>query len=494
MDGAYFATQLEYLKGNLTAADKVIQDDLTATKGSVDTFYFITVGALVFFMQAGFGMLEAGSVRTKNTRNILLKNLLDACIGALIWWAWGFAAAYETGDSPNKFIGGVSNAKGFFASGWVSDADNSDTSEHATGYTFALWFFQYVFAAAAATIVSGAVAERAQLMAYLIYSSVITGLIYPVVVHWVWDVNGWASAFNTNTGDAAPLMGGQIDFAGSGVVHMTGGVAALVGAAIIGPRSGRFEGGGRVGKPVPIKGHSSVLQVMGTFILWLGWYGFNPGSTLGITPSGYAMHASRSVVTTTLSAATGGVVVVILDKFLGSKTWDVGAVCNGILGGLVSITAGCSTVYPWAAVLIGFIGGGVYFGSSKLVLNVCKVDDPLDAFAVHGACGFWGCLATALLAAPAYAYAGSGTEDCDDKAGQGAFYGGGCLIGVAMAALIAEIAWVGGMSFILFFALKMSGLLRVSQDIEEMGMDVSKHGGTAYEMEGAAAKAAATSS
>ena len=144
-------------------------------------------------------------------------------LGAIVQFAHTIAPArvqYETGDSPNKFIGGVSNAKGFFASGWVSDADNSDTSEHATGYTFALWFFQYVFAAAAATIVSGAVAERAQLMAYLIYSSVITGLIYPVVVHWVWDTNGWASAFNTNTGDAAPLMGGQIDFAGSGVVHM----------------------------------------------------------------------------------------------------------------------------------------------------------------------------------------------------------------------------------------------------------------------------------
>ena len=367
-----------------------------------------------------------------------------------------------------------------------SDFD-TPTEEHATGYTFALWFFQYVFAAAAATIVSGAVAERAQLVAYLIYSGVITGLIYPVVVHWVWDGYGWASAFNTNTGDDGPLLGGQIDFAGSGVVHMTGGVAALVGAAIIGPRSGRFEGGGRVGKPVAIKGHSSVLQVMGTFILWLGWYGFNPGSTLGITPAGYAMHASRSVVTTTLSAATGGITVVILDKLLGSMTWDVGAVCNGILGGLVSITAGCSTVYPWAAVLIGFIGGFVYFGSSKLLLNICKVDDPLDAFAVHGACGFWGCFATALFAAEAYAYHGD-VGDCSEKPGVGAFYGGGCLIGVAMATLFAEIAWVFGMCFLMFFGLKMTGLLRVSQDIEEMGMDVSKHGGTAYEMEGSASK------
>ena len=341
-----------------------------------------------------------------------------------------------------------------------------------------------MFAAAAATIVSGAVAERAQLGAYLIYSTVITGLIYPVVVHWVWDGNGWASAFNTNKGDDGPLLGGQIDFAGSGVVHMTGGVAALVGAAVIGPRMGRFDGGGRTGKPVAIPGHSSVLQVLGTFILWLGWYGFNPGSTLGISPAGYAQAAARSVVTTTLSAATGGLTVVTLDKLLGSKTWDVSAVCNGILGGLVSITAGCSAVYPWAAVLIGFLGGFVYFGASNLVLKVLKVDDPLDAFAVHGACGFWGCLATSLLAAPAYAYHGTLEDapgDCKGGGGVGLFYGEGCLIGVTFATLVAEIAWVGGMSFLMFFALKMAGLLRVPPEVEEAGMDISKHGGTAYE-------------
>ena len=395
-------------------------------------------------------------------------------LGAIVQFAHTIAPArvqYETGDSPNKFIGGVSNAKGFFASGWVSDADNSDTSEHATGYTFALWFFQYVFAAAAATIVSGAVAERAQLMAYLIYSSVITGLIYPVVVHWVWDTNGWASAFNGHPGDAAPLMGGQIDFAGSGVVHMTGGVAALVGAAIIGPRSGRFEGGGRVGKPVPIKGHSSVLQVMGTFILWLGWYGFNPGSTLGLSPANYARDAARVVVTTTLSAAAGGVTVIILEKLCGDKTWNIGAVCNGILGGLVSITAGCSVLMPWASVLAGFIGGFVYFGSSKCVLKLCKIDDPLDAFAVHGACGFWGVFGVGLFSADDYAYA----------SGKGLFYGSGTALITAIVCLFAEIAWVGGMSLVMFFPLKKMGILRVSAEIEAAGMDVSKHGGAAYE-------------
>jgi len=452
--------------------------EMAMLAGSVDTFYFMFVGALVFFMQAGFGMLEAGSVRTKNTRNILLKNLLDACVGALIWWAWGFATAYETGTGGNTFIGSTKDAKGFFAEGWAGK------NEHATGYTFAAWFFQYVFAAAAATIVSGAVAERAQLLAYLIYTTVITGLIYPVVVHWVWDGNGWASCFNSNTDSAkGPLLGGQVDFAGSGVVHMTGGVSALVAAAVIGPRSGRFEGGGRVGKPVPIKGHSSVLQVLGTFILWLGWYGFNPGSTLGITPAGYAQAAARVVVTTTLSAAAGGITVCLLEKMLGSKTWDVGAVCNGILGGLVSITAGCSVTYPWAAAIIGVLGGFVYFGSSKMVLKIMKVDDPLDAFAVHGACGFWGCIATALFSAPAFAYYGelAGTDCNSDCAGVGLFYGCGCLMGVTLAALFAEIVWVGGMTFLMFFILKMAGILRVSQEVEEAGMDVSKHGGSAYE-------------
>ena len=168
---------------------------------------------------------------------------------------------------------------------------------------------------------------------------------------------------------------------------------------------------------------------------------------------------------------------------LGSKTWDVGAVCNGILGGLVSITAGCSVTYPWAAALIGFLGGFVYFGASKMVLKIMKVDDPLDAFAVHGACGFWGCIATALFSAPAFAYYGelAGTDCNSDCAGVGLFYGCGCLMGVTMAALVAEITWVGGMTFIMFFILKMAGILRVSQEVEEAGMDVSKHGGSAYE-------------
>jgi len=425
-----------------------------------DTFWLMLCGFLVFFMQCGFALLEAGTVRAKNTKNILLKNLLDACVGALIWWSVGFMIAYDSGAG---FIGASATtgaAPSFFLNGYTGNAEDT------TGYAMAAWFFQYVFAAAAATIVSGAMAERTALTGYICYTCVITAFIYPVVVHWGWSADGWFSAFNGSP--SPPLLGGVQDFAGSGIVHMTGGVAALVGAAIVGPRTGRFD---EKKKPLPMPGHSSTLQVMGTFILWLGWYGFNPGSTLGLAPSNYARDAARVVVTTTLSAATGGVTVILLEKLCGDKTWNVGAVCNGILAGLVSITAGCSVLMPWAAVIAGFIGGFVFFGSSKCVLKLMKVDDPLDAFAVHGACGFWGVFAVGLFASDHYAYA----------SGKGLFYGSGKALGCAVITLAAEIAWVGTMSFIMFFPLKKAGLLRVSAEVEAAGMDVSKHGGAAYE-------------
>jgi Amt family ammonium transporter len=305
-------------------------------------------------------------------------------------------------------------------------------------------------------------AERTALSGYIVYTCIITSFIYPVVVHWGWSTTGWASFFNT----VDSMNNGLQDFAGSGIVHMTGGIAALVGAYMVGPRIGRFDGG----KPVSMPGHSATLQVMGTLILWLGWYGFNPGSTLGLSATGYARDAARITVTTTISAAAGGVTVCLLEKFLGDKTWSVSAVCNGILAGLVSITSGCSVTYPWSAMVIGWLGGFVYFGSSKLVLKVLKVDDPLDAFAVHGACGFWGVFATGLFSAPGYAYG----------SGKGAFYGSGAALATALSFLFATIAWVGGTSFIMFFCLKKLNILRVSFEVERAGMDTSKHGGSAY--------------
>merc|ERR1719454_183739 len=211
-------------------------------------------------------------------------------------------------------------------------------------------------------------AERTTLIGYLVYTVVITGFIYPVVVYWHWGY-GWAYTWN----------GGMIDFAGSGVVHMTGGVAALVGAAVVGPRKGRFD---EAKKPIAMPAHNTTFQVLGTFILWLGWYGFNPGSTLSLL--GYGQTLARCVMTTTLAGAVGGLTVVFTDKAIISKTWDVGMLCNGILAGLVSITAGTNAMMPYNAVFSGFIGGFVYLGASKLVLYVCKIDDPLDAFAVHG--------------------------------------------------------------------------------------------------------------
>merc|ERR1719502_2073630 len=256
----------------------------------------------------------------------------------------------------------------------------------------------------------------------------------------------------------------MIDFAGSGIVHMTGGIAALVGAAIVGPRKGRFD---ENKKPITIPAHNTTFQVLGTFILWLGWYGFNPGSTLAIAGSGLTM--ARCVCTTTLSAAMGGLTVVMLDKMLISKTWDVGMLCNGILAGLVSITAGTGNVYPWAAMVMGLLGGFVYLMSSKTVLHICKVDDPLDAFSVHGACGFWGVISCALFAAAEL----SGGRD-------GAFYGSGKPLVAGFMFCMADIAWTSALCACMFIPLKAAGLLRVSAEVEDAGMDVSKHGGAAY--------------
>jgi len=252
---------------------------------------------------------------------------------------------------------------------------------------------------------------------------------------------------------------------------MTGGIAAFVGASIIGPRMGRFSSDYTVQE---MPGHNTVLQVLGTFILWLGWYGFNPGSTLGITADGYSRDAARVVATTTLSAASGGVTVALVNKFFGDKTWNVALVCNGILAGLVSITAGCSVVYTWAAALIGMLGGAIYFIASLIVLNKLHVDDPLDAFAIHGVCGCWGVFSTALLAAPAYSYAGHG----DYRAGL--FYGHGELLAITCIGLVAQIAWVGCLSFLLFKTLMVFGLLRVTPEVEAAGLDESEHGGSAY--------------
>jgi Amt family ammonium transporter len=433
--------------------------ELATYKKEVDSMYLLICGALVVFMQAGFAMLEAGTVKSVNVRNVLFKNLADACLGGIVFWLLGYGFAYG-GSDDSSFIGDSSSGgKNSFA--FRVDAEYDSEYERVNiGYAWITFFFQYAFAAAATTIVSGAVAGRTKLTAYLAYSVLITGFIYPVVVHWVWDGEGWISAFSADT-----FKGGMIDFAGSGVVHMVGGIAALVGAIAVGPRKGRFESdsSGQM-----FNAHSAPLQVLGTFILFVGWFGFNCGSTLGV--AGYSHAMARAAVTTTLCAVAGGLTTTILGKIIDGK-WDLGMMCNGILAGLVSITAGCSVVESWASILIGIIGGLVCFGASRALVYL-KIDDPLDAFPVHGACGAWGCIAVGLFCTSDYTYNTKGYE--------GLFYGGGELLGVQLVGILCEMLWVGGTTVLLFFSLSQFGLLRVSEEEEEQGLDISEHEGPAY--------------
>lgn len=408
---------------------------------------------MIFLMQCGFAMLCAGSIRAKNVKNIMLKNLLDACGGAIGFFSIGYALAY---GGEGTFYG-ATNEKFFL---------HDDTD-------YISFFFQFTFAATAATIVAGTVAERCKMSAYLCYSLFLTGFVYPAVVHAIWNSNGFLSAFNEDA-----TKGGMIDFAGSGVVHMTGGATALVAAIILGPRIGRFydADGNAIDDPDPFPPHSVALQVLGTFILWFGWYGFNPGSTLGVV--GYGDILALCAVTTTLSAAAGAVSALFFDTLLnvmsaGEAEYDLSMAMNGCLGGLVGITAGCSVVEPWASLVIGLISGVVYVLSSKLLVKL-KIDDAVDAIPVHFFNGMWGCIATGLFASPRLVSAAY------DYSGPGLFYGSGDLLAMEIAGILFIIAWTMGIMTPFFLILKTLGIFRVDPLEEEVGLDISHHKGAAY--------------
>lgn len=424
-------------------------DPLEDIIGAVDTAWLLIAAFLVFFMQAGFAMVEAGFVRAKNTTNILMKNILDASVGAIAFWAVGWGIAYGvTGESaPGLFGDGDFFLKGF---------DD-----------YASWIFQFAFAATAATIVSGAMAERTKFTAYLVYTVFISALIYPVVVHWAWDTNGWMSAFNADPG----LPGnGYIDFAGSGVVHTVGGIAGLMGAIIVGPRIGKF---GKDGSINAIPGHNMSIAVLGMFILWFGWYGFNPGSTLGLS-GGFAEIAARVAVTTTLAAGAGAATAAIVSKFM-TGNYDMGFVVNGALGGLVGITAGTATVEPWAAVVIGSIGALVVMGGVRL-LEQLRIDDPVGAVSVHGFAGIWGVLSVGLFSSQDLLLNAYGSDQ-----NYGLFLGGGVeQLAAQLVGIGAIIAWTVVMAGAIFLAIRFMIGLRVSEAEEIEGLDIGEHGMSAY--------------
>ncbi|MFO7957019.1 MAG: ammonium transporter [Candidatus Brocadiia bacterium] len=384
---------------------------------------------LVFFMQAGFAMVEAGFTRAKNACNIVMKNLMDFSIGTLMWYLVGFGLMFGAGGA---LFGGSHFAAGEF-------------SEHELNWTF--WLFQCVFAGTAATIVSGAMAGRTKFRGYLAYSAVICALIYPISGHWA-----WGSLFGLSEGWLEGL--GFIDFAGSTVVHSVGGWLALAGAIVLGPRTDKY---GPDGRSRAIPGHNIPLASLGVFVLWFGWFGFNAGSTTtGDVSIGYV------AMTTNLAAAAGAVGAMIM-AWLRFKKPDVSMALNGVLAGLVAITAGCANLSETAAIMTGFVAGGLVVLSVEFIDKVLKVDDPVGAVSVHAVCGAFGTLMAGLFNTP-------GTPGYVDG---GSFLTQ--LIGVG-----AVFAWAFGTGLVLFTLIKHTVGLRVTAEEEVRGLDIGEHGMEAY--------------
>ena len=402
------------------------KEAIALVQTNADYVWTLVAAALVFFMQAGFAMVEAGFTRAKNAINIMMKNLMDFSMGTLAFWAIGFGLMF--GASSSGWLG----TSGFFLSDFTVGGDP---------WVLAFWMFQVVFAATAATIVSGAMAERTKFSSYMIYSVIICGIIYPVFGGWAWGGlfhgGGWLEKL------------GFIDFAGSTVVHSVGGWAALAGAIVLGPRIGKYT---KDGKVRPILGHNLPLAALGVFILWLGWFGFNPGSTTAASKD-----IAMIFVNTNLAAAAGAVLAMFTSWMRIGKP-DVGMSLNGALAGLVAITAGCANVTPLSAVIIGAIAG-IIVVFAVFFFDKIKVDDPVGAVSVHGINGAWGTLAAGLFNI-------GGTS--------------GKIIGVQLLGIGACFVWTFATAFILFKVIDKTVGLRVTPDEEREGLDYTEHGGNAY--------------
>ena len=410
---------------------------------SLDTVWMLLAAMLVFWMQPGFALCEAGFTRSKNTANILMKNFVDFMFGSLLFFLLGFGFMF--GSEGAGFIG---------APNW-GDLSFYKGDLPVEGFLI----FETVFCATSATIVSGAMAERTKFSMYLIYSAVISLFIYPIEGHWTWG-GGWLcndaedSFMMTTFGDVFH------DFAGSAIVHSVGGVLALIGALALGPRIGKYA---KDGKSRAIPGHSLMMAALGVFILWLGWFGFNPGSQLAASGEVNRIAISHVFLTTNLAAAAGGVATMFLTYLKYGKP-SLSLTLNGVLAGLVGITAGCDLVSPFGAIIIGLVCGIVLVYSIEFIDHVLHIDDPVGASSVHGVCGILGTLMTGLL-----------------STSNGAFYGHGWgFFGAECFGILVIDLWAAVCGFVLFYGIKKLHGLRVDSRIEEEGLDVYEHGELCY--------------
>ena len=398
---------------------------------SLDTVWMLLAAMLVFWMQPGFALCEAGFTRSKNTVNILMKNFVDFMLGSLLFFFVGFGFMF--GGDGAGFIG---------APNW-GDLSFYKGELPVEGFLI----FETVFCATSATIVSGAMAERTKFSMYLVYSAFISLFVYPVEGHWTWG-GGWLADL------------GFHDFAGSAIVHSVGGVLALIGALALGPRRGKY---GKDGKSRAIPGHNLAIAALGVFILWLGWFGFNPGSQLAASGEVNRIAISHVFLTTNLAAAAGGTATMFLTWLKYGKP-SLSLTLNGVLAGLVGITAGCDAVSPWGAVVIGLLCGIVLVFAIEFIDHKLHIDDPVGASSVHGVCGILGTVLTGLLATDG-----------------GLFYGGGWhFLGVQCLGILVIDLWAAVCGFILFFGIKKAHGLRVEPRVEDEGLDIYEHGESCY--------------
>ncbi|MEZ6051028.1 MAG: ammonium transporter [Planctomycetaceae bacterium] len=413
---------------------------------TINTLIMFLCAVLVLFMQAGFAMVEVGLNSQKNTINILFKNVMDLCLGVVLYLFVGYGLMYPGGDYEGKWFGFGSSMVTRDAQGFDEEAGTWEEPPSSLQWSnTADFMFQVAFAATAATIVSGAVAGRMKFGSYLVYSMVLTGLIYPISGMWKWG-GGALAAWHFQ------------DFAGSVVVHAVGGFAGLAGALALGPRIGRYT---PEGQSVPMPGHNITFAALGVFVLWVGWYGFNPGSQLTYNGIANAEATTYIALTTTLSAATGAICAMLCSWVKFGKP-DITMALNGALAGLVGITANCDRVSQSEALIIGVVAGFLVF-AGVLALDKLKIDDPVGAFPVHGICGVWGGLATGIFG-----------DLPDGIATQGEFF----MVQLKSTAIIS--AWAFFTMMIVFYGLKATGMLRVSPEEEQRGLDIGEHGMEAY--------------